>query len=103
MIYIHRYKTGVFGLETELLIAGSKAEMKAQGKEFVAVVSESMQEEKELLQWKRENEGYPHELDESLYEIEHIVLQAIKTPRTKAGMIHLCRLVASYAETSIKL
>ena len=97
MIYLHRYRTGIFGLETDLLIARSKAEMKAQGKEFVPVVAESLQEEKELIEYKRMNEGSYIEVDESLYEIEHKVYRAIKTPRTKAQMIRLCRLVAIYA------
>tara|TARA_R100001440_G_scaffold36469_3_gene55593 strand:- start:78 stop:404 length:327 start_codon:yes stop_codon:yes gene_type:complete len=100
MIYIHRYTTGVFGLETELLIAGSKAEMKAQGKEFVAVVAESLQEEKEIIEYKRMTVGYAQELDESSYEIKHQVYRAMKTPRNKAEMIRLCKWVAYYAETT---
>ena len=97
MIYLHRYFTLEFGLKTDLLIAGSKAEMKAQGKEFVAIVAEELQEEKDLIEYKRMNEGYDQEVDESLYEIEHRVLGAIKTPRNKAEMIRLCRQVAFFA------
>ena len=96
MIYLHRYTT-LEGLRTDLLIAGSKAEIKAQGKGFVARVAEELQEEKELIEYKRMNEGYDQEVDESLYEIEHKVYRAIKTPRNKAEMIRLCRLVAFFA------
>ena len=97
MIYLHRYSTLEPGLRTDLLIAGSKAEMKAQREEFVSIVAEHLQEEKELIEYKRMNQGYDLEVDESLYEIEHQVLRAIKTPRNKAEMIRLFRQVSFWA------
>lgn len=91
MIYLHNSYTLGSGYDSGLMVAGSKAEMAKQRKEFEQTVREYMAEDKADGEFERCNRT------EEDYKVIHKQKKVMKTPRTKAEIIYFAYIVAIHA------